>query len=211
MSTPSSRPNWRRVIPAAGTLAAFYSVFVCLLLLVMEAWGAGARWALQTLREIAFPLLIAFLISFAALAAARRLGFAALWTLLSGMWIWLLSELRSPLQIPHAFVFWTVLALPLWVIGQCGIASPPFQGLPIGKVRVSFGTLAVAAWTVLVFGSGLYGSPWSDWSYAPRGFPRDPAELAAWLIWAPAPILLAAFAMRHVYRGTTSNALAGPA
>lgn len=155
--------------------------------------GAMALWLVA-------PMAAAFLL----LATARRWGFLALWAILGGLWIWLAIERHSwflPLEFARSFYTWTILALPLWIIGQAGVPSRSSARFQLGALRLSMSTVVLVSWAGL-FVIGLHVEP-----LAPHPLlNRVPglAEFCGW-IWAWAPFLLITFAMRHVWLGTATR------
>ena len=203
MSTPFWRTNWRRVLPAAGKLAAFYGASIVLQFLLVSGLGGGPRWSLEALRGLSPLLGMCFGLAFVLLAGARRAGFAALWSVLAALWLLMLGDLPTPFDVPRAFLVWSIFALPLWVMGHFGVAASQSKVLVIGRLRFSLLTGALAAWAALAVSSRFYGALWS----AVAASHIRTAVVAEWLLWAPAPLILSAIATRHVWRGTASGAV----
>ena len=187
-----------RVILAAAKLAAFYVALVTLELVVL---GIAFRVGVPPLRgigEMAIILSIPFAGAFVLLAIARRWGFVALWGLLAVLWFLSVSASGAwewSSLYPKLFVPWSILALPLWVIGQAGIPRRS-----AGLISPSMALLV--CWAALLLGVLLFASP-RDAAY---WHPRSVAAALAW-IWAPMPLILSAFAISHVWRGTARPAV----
>src|SRR5688572_20693440 len=115
-------PVWRRVVRAAGRLAALYVGAVVILLFVAVSLMEGVLPTFAELFSLWTPFAVAFLIAFALLAIARRAGLVALWVLLLGIWILMVLDTPFP-WIGKQFVAWTVLALPLYCMGIVGAPS----------------------------------------------------------------------------------------
>ncbi len=193
----------KRVTLAACRLALFYTAFVALEILAL--WVASAVNIWLTIRElfgVSVLLMIPFAGAFLLLALARRLGLVAFWIILIGLWVLpfaLAKTFPTPLLFPLIFLSWSILALPLWVIGQVGIPRRSSFGLGLGPVRISPSMALLACWVFLLAGVRLFGSL-AD--YPEMGvLSIRIAEPLAW-IWGVAPLLLSAFAIQHVWRGT---------
>ena len=116
-------PRWRRVIRAAGRLAALYVATTLILLLAAGTLMVGVLPTLSDLVELWMPVSVAFLVAFLLLAIARRAGFVALWMILVGLWVFLLSAGGFDASYGRQFVAWSVLALPLYGLGMIGAPS----------------------------------------------------------------------------------------
>jgi hypothetical protein len=191
-----------RVILAAAKLALFYIALVGLEIVVL---GMALQVAVPNLRDIgamAAMLSIPFAGAFLLLAIARRWGFVALWAILGAFWLLLTvasGAWRWGINFPQLFVPWSLFALPLWIIGQAGIPSRSSIRLRIGLVRFSTSMALLVCWAAL-----LVGAQW----FVPfrLGLPlraSGVANLLGW-VWGVAPLLLSAYATRHVWRGTAS-------
>jgi hypothetical protein len=194
----SSRVNWWRVVRAAATLALFYAGFVVIEFFVLAASIGRPPQSLRELLQIAPFFAIPFVGSFGLLAIARRVGFAALWVLLAGFWVFLLRDTSPPALAP-AFLIWSILALPLWLMGQLGVA----RTRTVGKLPVGAQAVGLALWAVLILAARLAVPLEAGELYV---VPPGPPTVIVWIIWAPAPFLISAFALRHVWRGTAPDA-----
>ena len=196
-----------RVILAAARLALVYTVLVTLeLVAVSFAWRVGAP-RLGDIAAIAAGLAIPFAAAFILLAVARRWGFVALWAVLGGLWIFMTIDAGIATRgwewsfaYGESFLPWSIFALPLWIIGQVGIPSRASARLRIGPLHFSASTALLVCWAALLLGA--------QWLIPPEIFvgpyrPLGIANLAGW-IWGVAPLLLCAYAMRHVWRGTAT-------
>lgn len=184
-----------RVTLAAAKLALFYIGFVILEIVVL---GFVLRLGLPSLhdtRDMAGMLSIPFAAAFLLLATARRWGFIALWTILGAFWIFVAvaSNARAwPTLYPQVFFAWSILALPLWIMGQAGLRRTSTR-------RISGSMLMLVCWAILLFGTQFFTKY--------RAFPVRAdgiADIVAW-IWVPMPLILTAFAIRHVWRGTAES------
>ncbi|HKW46111.1 MAG TPA: hypothetical protein VJN70_01645 [Gemmatimonadaceae bacterium] len=183
-----------RVTLAAAKLALFYIGFVILEIVVL---GFVLRLGLPSLhdtRDMAGMLSIPFAAAFLLLATARKWGFIALWTILGAFWIFVAvaSNARAwPTLYPQVFFAWSILALPLWIMGQAGLPRTSTR-------RISGSMLMLVCWAVLLFGVRFFAK------YQPPAFPGRQdgiANIIAWL-WVPMPLILSTFAIRHVWHGT---------
>ena len=184
-----------RAIFAAAKLASFYAALVLLEIMLL---AVAFRLGVPTLREIgemASWLAIPFAGAFLLLAIARRWGFVALWTILGAFWILITlasGSWRWPIDFPRIFVPWSIFALPLWIIGQAGIARTSTR-------RVSPSMNMLVVWAILLLCVRFVTLPRTDYVGDFHRF--GIADLLGW-IWAPVPLILSAFAIRHVWRGT---------
>jgi hypothetical protein len=192
-----------RVILAAAKLALIYGVMVLVgfaLFFTLSARGQRVTLAdlAGALLVLAIPLGVAFLL----LAIARRAGFVAFWTILLVFWGFVVSEgLRMPDVIPVDFMGWSMLALPLWIIGHAGVRDPSSRRLRIGRLELSPTTIVLSCWLLLLAGT-RFPRIWTT-DIVIVDAPRWPS-LVVWTLWAPAPLWISAFAVRHVWRGTAA-------
>ena len=194
--------RWRRVVPAAATLAGIYvlgvGVCIAVLLGVWTVNGWGDPPSVNDLIELARWLVPPAAVAFILLAVARRAGFIALWALLVCLWIFLLDSSYA-LQIPPRFLSWSLFALPLWIIGQLGV----IRHLPSDRVRLSLGAI-LGIWIALAFAGSFFFAPFPSFHGGIPLLPYPAATIAAWLVWFPAPFILSAVAVHHVWRGTSA-------
>ena len=183
-----------RAIFAAARLALFYSAFVILEILVLIVLMHDGVPSLSDFGEMASSLSIPFAGAFLLLAVARRWGLVALWTILGAFWIlvtFVSGSWHYPIDFPRLFLPWSIFALPLWIIGQVGIAR-------ISSQRISTSMALLICWAALLLSIQFFGLPRTEFVHPHR---YGIADLLAW-IWAPMPLILSAFAIRHVWRGT---------
>jgi hypothetical protein len=194
-------------VPAAATLVLIYAfgVVSCLAVLAglftvlrMEDTPPSIGDFLEVVVWLAPPAAVAFVL----LAAARRAGFIALWVLLAGLWTFM-AESSVPRLVPPMFLGWTVIAVPLWVIGQLGFVRPA----PRGRFSLSLGAI-LGIWIALAFAGSLLFAPAGIGVRPESLLPYRAATLAAWVVWLPAPFFLSAVAIHHVWRGTASTSVA---
>jgi|SRR5690242_9571837 len=197
----------RRVIFAAAKLALIYCVLLSIEIAALFLLIRPSTVFIGDIAGAALALLIPFGIAFLLLAVARRAGFVALWAILVGYWVALVIQSRPfvPLTFPMLFLLWSILALPLWIIGHAGIPDTSSAGIRIGGLRISWSTTALVCWLLLLVVARLFGPLRGTTFVLPRT-PR-PADIAMWALWAPAPLFIAAFAVRHVWRGTAAGPL----
>jgi len=189
----------KRVILAAARIALFYVVLVALAFALLVSAFVGWRGMGIDIVGMAEWLSVPCALAFLLLAAARRWGFVTLWAILGAFWCWVVLDsqsLRSPRQLPLVFMVWSAFALPLWIIGQAGIPA-------VSPRRFSPSMVMLICWCILLVTPRLFGLPQIE-VFPPRNYGL--ADLVSW-IWTPLPLILSAFAMRHVWRGT-ANAVA---
>jgi len=195
----------RRVIFAAAKLALIYCVLLCVEIAALFLLIRPSTVFIGDLAGPALALLVPFGIAFVLLAVARRAGFVALWAILVGYWVALVVQSRPfvPHTLPMLFVLWSLLAMPLWIIGHAGIPDTSSPAIRIAGVKLSWATTALLCWLLLLVGSRLFWPLRGTTIVLPRT--PVPADIAAWALWAPAPLLIGAFAVRHVWRGTAAG------
>ena len=135
MTNPT--PRWRVVAFAASRLAAVYGAGVLLLAIPLIAVFGGLLPALT----IPVVGVLGFIIGFVVLAIAKRLGFAILWSLLLVLWIVSLQD--GIYQANGSFLFWTMFAVPLYLITAVGLSAKS-RGLRL-EILVTLGAWAVVA------------------------------------------------------------------
>ena len=182
------------VVAAAARLAALYAFGVMLLLLALILWNrewiGNMRGVLQ-LNGFVFGSL--FAAALLLLATARRVGFAMLWVLLIGLWLWLTGRIDwSPLFLVVVFVFWSIVALPLYLLGAVGF--PGRHRLHVSRWTTTIPALVAALWVALVvFTVAVTPAPYLFVASVLDGsFGKPPAWVLtlAPVIWAPAPMLI---------------------
>jgi hypothetical protein len=171
---------------------------------ILVALRRGAP-TLETIAGMAVWLSIPFAGAFVLLAVARRWGFIALWAILGAFWI--LLALASGAwawasQFPRLFLPWSVFALPLWIIGQAGIPSPSPTRLRVGPVRMSTSMALLLCWAALLVSVEAFALR-QAWIFRASTL----TNLFGW-IWGLAPLVLSAYAIRHVWRGTARPVVA---
>lgn len=137
----------RRSILSAIRIAALYTACVALVFLLLFL-SEGSEFSWWTgLGELAWPAAICFIVAVVVLATARRAGFTAMWVLLFGLWLWLIIS-----RHPHgpAFVVWSILAAPLYVMCATG-----FRPLPMPRWVPWLVLLAWAGLATIGFANGL--------------------------------------------------------
>lgn len=186
-------PRWRRIIRAAGRLAALYVGTALVLLLVAGGLIEGVLPTLSDLIELWIPVGLAFLIAFLLLAIARRAGFVALWALLLGLWVLTLVDGPHP-WLGQQFVAWTVLGLPLYALGMIGAPSTQqhLRKTSLGLAVVWLFSIAAA---FMVAGVGT--------SIEPPSQIREILFRNATLIWGPFPFVLGAHEVVRVWNATS--------
>jgi hypothetical protein len=187
-----------RVIFAAAKLALFYVALVAIELPVLIVIRVAS---LGVITQVAGLLAIPFAAAFVLLAVARRWGFVALWAILCAFWGLLTVSAGAwgwAVLFPMLFLPWSVLALPLWIIGQAGIPSRSATRLRIGPVGFSISMTLLICWAALLLGAQWFASFRTD--FYPSG-PPTIAKVLGWT-WGVAPLLLSAYATRHAWRGT---------
>jgi hypothetical protein len=135
MTNPT--PRWRVVAFAASRLAAVYGAGVLLLAIPLIAIFGGLLPALT----IPVFAVLGFIVGFMVLAIAKRLGFAILWLLLLVLWIASLQD--GIYQANGSFLFWTMFAVPLYLITAVGLSARS-RGLRL-EILLTLGAWAVAA------------------------------------------------------------------
>ena len=188
----------KRVILAAGKLALFYVALVAVGFVVFMIGFLPRDVGVDIgamIAGLAIPCAVAFLL----LAVARRWGLLSLWAILGALWCWMLVDARAlslPRQLPLDFMLWSVFALPLWIIGQVGIPV-------VSSRRISPSMAMLIGWAILLITPQLF-----DLGRI-LVYPSRPWRAADWIsfMWAPMPLILSAFAVRHVWRGTATSGL----
>ena len=193
--------NWRRVVLAAVRLAGLYVIGVVLMLLPFMLLPGGGIPAFRELARLAAPAGILFAVAFLLLAIARRAGFVALWLLLAGLWTLVLVVRELPIDVMIGFVGWTVLAFPLHVLGALGV--PSALRVRLGRASLRATTAAMILWAVLLIPAVvvLYTSSFVAHPLDEAAAYRM-AGLVAPFVWGPAPFLIAALSLAHVWTGT---------
>jgi len=142
----STRPRWARILLAATRLAALYAagVFILAVPILLFLNGPGGNTS-DVLEGSPVTAAVGFVAGFLALAVARRLGFAILWSLLFYLWARTAPEFPSGL-VSMAFLFWTVLAAPLYLLSAIGLGrGTRGDRVEVGvTVLVWLGTVALA-------------------------------------------------------------------
>jgi hypothetical protein len=184
-----------RVLAAAARLATLYGFGVLLLLSALVLWTGdwvGNIRGVLTLYGYVFGILLAT--AFPLLAAARRLGFAALWLLLIAVWVWPLARHGwTPVGVLAVFVFWSVAALPFYLLGAVGF--PGRRGLlRLGRWTATVPAVVLALWVLLLLFT-LAVTPAHHLlvtsSILAMGLEPPSAVLKlAPVVWAPVPILI---------------------
>ncbi|HEY0018247.1 MAG TPA: hypothetical protein VGC13_18170 [Longimicrobium sp.] len=185
-----------QIMMAAARLAALYALAVVLLMVVLALWtrewvGAVSGVASQHLWVFA----ILFAGAFVLLATARRAGFALIWVLLVGAWVWWVWPLGRSRWTSDAvfslFVFWSILALPMYALGAIALPGP--QLFRVGRWPITGPAMVAAGWLLLLFITLAVTPP--EWLFTASAidgcFGRPPQILRqlAWSILGPAPLL----------------------
>ena len=189
-----------RVIRSAAKLALFYAAVVILEIVVLALVGREGFPTAPEIGETAAKLGMPFAVAFVLLALARRWGFVALWLILVAFWIYLGRFGGIWSLYPTLLTSWSVLALPLWMIGQAGIPSRSSTPLRLGPIRISASAVLLACWAALLVISHVPAVIDVAYSYRFANLSRR--------VWQGAPFVLSAYATWHVWRGTSSPAAA---
>ena len=144
--------------------------------------------------------IVPFALAFILLAAARRAGFVVFWMLLAAVWVAFLMARGLPIDLPVAFVAWSVLALPLHLLTALGIPGAPRLRVPGAHLTVS--TLTTILWTLLLVPAVavLYVS--SRLMYPEPHVLFLLASRVAAFVWGPAPLVLASLSIAHAWPRT---------
>lgn len=209
MSLRTPMLRWRTVILAAARLAGVYTLLAIPFLLPWAFAGHGLP-ALSDLAIYALPMGALFLGAFAVLAIARRAGFIVLWLLLTALWVQFLRLIGHPSEILLAFITWSGLAIPLALLGALGVSSA--LRLPFGRWQPRVTRITPALWAALLIPAvGLLFQPAFGLHPLREAAINRLAGALGWFIWAPAPAVLAALAVAHVWIGTTPAKVESPA
>jgi hypothetical protein len=194
------------VVVAAARLAALYAILVVLMLVALALWtgewiGLVSEIGQLYLVTFAFVFAVAFLL----LATARRAGLVAIWLLLIGSWNWWVWPLGRSSWLPDAvfplFILWSVVALPFYVLGSVAIPAKPL--LRVGRLAVAAPMIVLGGWVMLIVLTFAVTPPeWLFYVSAIDGLFGGPPPVVlrlAPLIWWPAPIVLGAQALVHVW------------
>jgi hypothetical protein len=189
------------VIAAAARLACLYGLGVVLLLLALVFWTGdwiGNVRAVLQLHGLVFGSL--FAASFILLATARRLGFATLWLLLIGLWLWPVAKGWSGISLLALFVFWSVVALPLYILGAIGFPGRRF--LHLRRWTATVPALVVVLWVLLLLLTlAVTPANYLLVASAVTGSFGKPPSLVLGLVpflWGAAPILIALEALNRL-------------
>ena len=208
MSLQTSIPRWRTVIVAAARLAGVYTL-IAIPLLLPWIFTDGLP-DLSILARYALPVGFLFLAAFTVLTVARRAGFIVLWVLLTVLWAHFMTLVDMPSEILVAFVFWSALAIPLALLGVLGVTEA-FR-LPLGRWRPSARALLMSLWSALLIPTIAFLFLPAFGLHPLREAPVERiAGSVAWILWAPAPVLIAALAIAHVWTGTAQSKIVSEA
>ena len=189
-------PTRRRTVAAARVTSAYAASSVLLLVPLLAVGGSMA----DAMRFLASPLGAWIAVTFALLVLARRAAFTVLWFLTLVAWAWQHERLGfDAFDSGIGFLFWSVLAAPLYVMTVVG-----FGGMRVaGRAQRIAAIAGIAGWAALVvagainpfgfyYGIGCFGS------YATTGMRALDIVIAkAWLV---VPPVVALDAIRRVHR-----------
>ena len=114
----------KRILGAAVRLAGVYAVCVIVTFAIVLAFSRSLAMLLDILPLLGIPGAICFAAAFVLLAFARRAGFIALWLIILGLWATpMISQGDLSTEWDSAFLFWTILAAPLYVMVMLGFRS----------------------------------------------------------------------------------------
>ena len=140
MKTTSIQERSRLTVVAlaATRLAAIYALGVFVLAAPLIAIFGDLLPALT----IPVVAILGFLLGFIALAAARRLGFGILWSLLAIWWVQIVGQ--GIFAVNGDLLFWTVFAVPLYLITSIGMTSASPRQLRLDML------ITLTAWAAVV-------------------------------------------------------------
>jgi hypothetical protein len=183
---------------AALRLGTLYGAGVFLLLLLLGTWTrewAGAAGEIISGYAVRAGALALLAVVF--FAAARRFGYVLLWLLFLCAWLaWPVARWTN-LGVMAGFVFWSVAALPLYLVGVFGFTGPRVKRGPWPSAPA----IVLCCWALLL-ALALAATPGEHLFIASAitGMFGDPPELVlrfARAIWGPAPLLIFAEAFER--------------
>lgn len=180
-----------RIGTSAVRLGTLYGAGVFLLLLLLGTWtGEWSGAAGEIISGYAVQAGALAILAMLFLAVARHFGYMLLWLLLLCVWLaWPVARWPS-LGVMVGFVFWSVAALPLYLIGVFGFTDP----LVNRRLRVTGPAIVLEAWALLL-ALALATTPaaYLFIASAITGLFDDPPDVVlrfARAIWGPAPLLI---------------------
>jgi len=191
--TSSSRPLGR-ILLAAVRLAALYGAGVTILFLALILLPAFTQSIPPSVGEamavISAPFLTLFPLSFLLLAITRRFGFGIMWALLAAFWVLMLRAGYGTTLIIVAFLVWSILAAPLYVMVAAGV---PRSGQAAPRSRL-WARLGVLAWLVLALSGELVFASKAFFS----GRPASAGMQLLLHVWVIAPFVIVATAFSRL-------------
>jgi hypothetical protein len=192
---------------AALVLAAIYTLGVAALLVPLAAIDDWRLYINDDLLTTVRPFGVLLGGAFVILAIARRVGFVAFWVLLSGLWALLLNS--GGHALPFEFLKWSVFALPLYLISL--IAAGRTIPIRIGSRTISPLIVVGGIWVVLA----IAGLVLRDYAFPPEYVRITDGQVTAfervsalgWVLWAPAPFVIAAVAIAAMWVGSRGGRL----
>ncbi|HEU4996573.1 MAG TPA: hypothetical protein VFT29_17270 [Gemmatimonadaceae bacterium] len=183
----------RRSVLAALRLSVLYAASVTVLFTTLLVFMMP-RDVTADMFALVIPFVVCFSIAMLLLASARRVGFTALWILLLGLWAWSVFVDRSEPLPDRNFVFWSILAAPLYAIVALG-----FPGAKPTTARSAITSLLVfCSWAALV----VVGLTRSISLFATPSVGDRLLEFA----WLAAPVALTARAIARIHRSARESA-----
>jgi hypothetical protein len=180
-----------RIGTAAVRLGMLYGAGVFLLLLLLGAW-TGEPWGVAgtIIRTYAIQAAALAVLAMLFLAAARHFGYLLLWLLFLCVWlVWPVARWTN-LGVMVGFVFWSVAALPLYLIGVLAFTDPRVNR---GR-RLTGPAIVLGSWALLLaLALGVTPAAQLFIASSLTGMFGEPPELVlrfARAIWGPAPLLI---------------------
>ncbi|HEX6042014.1 hypothetical protein [Longimicrobium sp.] len=188
---PGTIARFLRIGMAAVRLGALYGAGVFLLLLLLGTWtGEWAGAAGVIISSYAAQAGTLAVVAMLFLAAARHFGYVALWLLLVGAWFAGPMARWTNLGVMAGFIFWSVAAIPLYLVGMPGVAGPR----PHRRPRLTGPAIVLGCWALLM-ALALATTPPEHLFIASAitgsfGAPPELLLRFARVIWGPAPLLI---------------------
>lgn len=185
-----------RISTASARLGMLYAVGVfsllCLLGTWTGEWGGAAAVIISAYAGQAVVLAAILVLLF---AVARQFGYVLLWLLYLFAWIaWPWTQ-WTDVGVLAGFVFWSVAALPLYLIGWLGFTDPLAKR---GAGRIG-PAVVLCAWILLLIVTLAVTPPLHLFiASAITGHFGDPPSFVlrfARVIWGPVPVLISVHAI----------------
>ncbi|HEY2375249.1 MAG TPA: hypothetical protein VGH98_04685 [Gemmatimonadaceae bacterium] len=182
--------HFRRVAAAAARLSVVYTASVVALLTFLTLWTRELITDFDGMLEALAPVSLSLLcLIFASLFVFRRFGFQVVLFALAACWAyWPLRWI--PADLLWGFVFWTILALPMYLVTVVAFpshaTSKRLRMLPLALISVWLGLVALVLFVLPSVYFLIDGAMEAT-------FPAPPAMIlhTARIVFGPLPFLIA--------------------